>query len=295
MDATALIASVKRRARVPTAAATYSTADFLAVANEQMVEYVVPLILGVREDYWTKPYDVALVDGTLSYRIPYRALMGKLREVSVLDAQGNVNNLPRIQVNDLALSTFGFWLQGDEVYLASDASRTVTDLGTTLRMLYHLRPNTLVETTATTTVASFDTGARTITLAAAPTGYSSATAFDIIRAKTPYDSLAHDAMGSLSTLTITFSSALPADLAVGDYVCLPEQTPVPQMPVELHGLLAQKCAVVILESMQMLDKHAAAAKELARLESDARTVLTPRVDGESVRIFNRHSLYRTRF
>lgn len=292
---TELLASIKRRAGMPTAQATYSTSDLLAIANEQMLEYVVPLVLSAREDYWTRDHDVALADGTLAYRLPYRAVAGKLREVSILDAQSNVSNIPRINLPDVGNVTYGFWLQGDQVWLATDSSGNVTNLGTTLRLTYHLRPNQIIETTGAATVSSFNATARTITISTPPTGYSTATAFDIIRARTPFDSLAVDAEGSLSASTITFAGSLPADLAVGDYVTLTEQTPVPQIPVELHGLLAQKCAIKVLESKQMLDKLEAAAKELSRLERDALLVLSPRVDGECVRVFNRHSLYRQRW
>lgn len=291
---TELLASIKRRAGMPTAQATFTTADLIAIANEQMLEYVVPLVLGAREDYWVTNDDQALADGVLAYRIPYRAISSKLREVSVLDAQSGVHNLPRVSLSDLEHAHRGFWIEGDKVWLVSD-SLTVTDLGVTLRQTFNLRPNQLVETSGATTVASFDAAAKTITLASAPTGYSTATAFDIIRARSPFETLAYDAAGTLSTLTITFSGSLPTDLAVGDYVCLTEQSPVPQIPVELHGLLAQKCAVKIHESKQMLDKLGASVKELARLEQDARSVLTPRVDGEAQRVFNRSSLYRNRW
>jgi hypothetical protein len=291
---TELLASIKRRSGMPTAQATYSTADLLAIANEQMLEYVVPLVLGVREDYWTRNDDQALTDGQLAYRIPYRALMGKLREVSILDAESNVHNLPRLRLSDLEACTYGFWLEGDRVWLAGDSLK-VTDLGVTLRLTFHLRPNQMIETSGATTVASFSATNRTITLTSPPAAYTGKTSWDIIRGKTPFETLAYDAAGTLSGSTITFSASLPVDLAAGDYVCLTEQTPVPQIPVELHGLLAQKCALYILESKQMADKAAIAAKELGRLENDARTVLTPRVDGEALRIFNRNSLYRTRW
>jgi hypothetical protein len=292
---TELLASIKRRAGMPSAQATFQTADLLAIANEQMLEYVVPLVLGVREDYWTKDGDQTLVSGTTAYRIPSRALMAKLREVTILDAQGERHNLPRIALNALHETAFGFWLQGDQVQIRLTAGRNVTDLGETLRLTFTLRPNQIIETSAATTVASFNATAKTITLTSPPSAYTGNTSWDIIRARTPFDSLAYDAAGTLSGSTITFSDTLPADLAAGDFVTLTEQTPVPQIPVELHGLLAQKCAVKILESKQFLDKLAAAAKELGRLEHDARSVLTPRVDGESLRVFNRGSLYRVRF
>jgi len=291
---TELLASIKRRSGMPTAQATFATADLLAIANEQMLEYVVPLVLGVREDYWTKDYDVALADGTLSYRLPYRAIMGKLREVSLLDAQSNVRNLPRVNINDLQSSNFGFWLQGDQVWLAGD-STAVTNLGVSLRLTYHLRPNQIIETSGATTVASFSATNRTVTLTAPPAAYTGNTSWDIIRARTPFDTLSHDEAGTLSGSTITFAGSLPADLAAGDYVTLTEQTPVPQIPVELHGLLAQKCAIKVLEAKQMFDKLKAAGEELGRLERDARSVLSPRVDGEALRIVNRASLYRNRW
>lgn len=289
---TELLASIKRRASMPSAAATFSDAELLTMATEQLHEYVVPLVLNVREDYWTKTNDQALVDGTATYRLPYRAVMGKLREVTVLDADENPRNVPRLNVNDLDAAEWGFYLLGDQVTLVTRLADQETSLGETLRLHYHLRPSPLVATTASTTVASFNAGAKTVTLASAPTGYSTATSWDIIRAKPPFDSLTYDAGGTINSTTITFTNALPADLAAGDHVCLPEQSPVPQIPVELHGLLAQKTAIKVLEAKGMTDKLSTAREELVRLENDARQVLSPRVDGESLRVFNRRSLYR---
>lgn len=292
---TELLASIKRRAGMPTAQATFTTADLISIANEQMLEFVVPLVLKCREDYWVHNDDQALEDGVIAYRIPYRAISSKLREVSILDAQSQVHNLPRVNLNDLENARWGFWIEGDRIWLVCQSPSDVTNLGVTLRQTINLRPNALVETTAATTVLSFSPTNKTITLAAAPTGYSTATAFDIIRGKSPFETLAYDLPGSLSTTTITFTASLPEDLAAGDYVTLTEQTPVPQLPVELHGLLAQKCACAILASKNMSDKLGDAEKELARLAADAVGVLTPRVDGEALRIFNRDSLYRRRW
>lgn len=289
---TQLLASIKRRADVPTAQASYSTTEILSMADEETRSYVVPLVLKEREDYWVSPHDVALVDGTIAYRIPYRAVGGKLREVYLIDVNGNLIQFPRARISDLEDANWGFWTEGNVLNIVDDGTLSVTNLAVTLRMYVYLRPNALVATTAATTVSSFNATAKTITLASTPSGYAGQTTWDIVRAKPGFETLAFDAAGTLAASTITFTNALPDDLAVGDYVCLPEQTPVPQIPAELHDLLAQRVAVVMLSNKGMADKLVTAEKELARLQSAALALITPRVEGESVKFVQRRSLFR---
>lgn len=292
---TELLASVKRRAGVPLSQATFTSAEVLTLANEEMMGYMVPLVTSIREDFWVTHEDVALTEDTDTYRIPYRAVGGTLRELSIIDAAGFVRNIPRVDLSNEAEETFGFVVEGDRVRLLNDGAYSTWRLGVTLRFTIYLRPNQIVTTAEAGVVSSFSVGAKTITLTSAPAGFTGNTTWDIVRARSPFEMLTYDAAGALVTNTITFTHDLPDDLAAGDYVCLREQTPVPQLPVELHPLLAQKVAVRILESMQMSEALDKAREELGKLEKDARDVIKPRVVGQATAVVNRVSPYRARF
>jgi hypothetical protein len=293
---TDLLASVRRRTGMPAAAGLFSDAEILTCIDEETRSYVVPFVLAEREDYWTANYDVTLVDGTTSYRLPYRAVGGKLRDVYVVDANGNAASIPRITRNDLTDARYGFYFAGNSLTLVNSGQTDVTRLGVTLRMAYYLRPNALVATTSAAVVTALDTAARTMTFSACAT-LASATSFDVIRAKPGFETLGFDLAGSINggNTVVTLTGALPTGLEVGDYVCLPQQTPVAQVPAELHDLLAQRVAVQILKAKNLSDKAGVAESELKTLGALALKMIAPRVEGESQQIINRRGLYRVRF
>lgn len=284
----ALLASIRRRARLPIASALGAQdSDLLAMCDEETDHYIVPLVLQKREDYWLTTEDIAVAPGA-SYRIPYRAIGARLREVSFLDSQSQITDPPRIPIDDLEGRDYGFYLQGSEFVFANPLDSS--SLPVSVRFWYYLRPNRLVLAAAAATIASLDRAARTVTLASVPSGYAGRTSFDLLRARPSFDTLAWDATGTLSGSTVTFASDLPADLAVGDYVCLPEQTPVPQMPPELHPLLAQRVACKWLEVNDPQGYETAAA-ELQRMEGTLAVLIGSRVEGEPQGIVRSNALW----
>ena len=71
MDTTELLASIKRRANIPDNQNTYTNADLLAMANEELIAHVVPFFMGLHEDHLLFEEDVALVASQSDYKIPY--------------------------------------------------------------------------------------------------------------------------------------------------------------------------------------------------------------------------------
>ncbi|HET9597852.1 MAG TPA: hypothetical protein VFP65_19850 [Anaeromyxobacteraceae bacterium] len=295
MDSTALIASVKRRASIPTTQATLSTTDLLGIADEETLGYVMPILRDAREDYGIAAYEVPIQDGVLVYRLPPRALAGVLRELMAIRLDGTAFNLPRIAYGQISYSSGpGFTTDGNTIVLVTDQPGNVTTLGTTLRMTYYQRPSSLVVTSAVGTVSSFNTGTNAVTLSAAPPGtFTTAVKYDLVRAGSPFETLATDLVATTVVgSTLTFTSALPSDLGVGDYVTLAGQTAVPQVPVELHPLLCQSVAVKILHGMCDYDAVDKQTAELMRMEGSIRKLLTGRVEEEPMRVVSRSNPFR---
>jgi hypothetical protein len=288
-----LLASIKRRAGIPAAQATYTNAEVLTIANEAMLEYVVPLVEEVREDFWLQHHDEPLLDGVLAYPIPSRAIGAKLREVFLIDNENRPINLPRLSPADLVEPVFGFQLDGSRVSLVVD-NENVTQLAPTLRLSFFLRPSALVETTAAATISALDTVANTVTLTSVPAGWASGD-YDLISQGSPFETLTWDAEATLSGSVLTFVPDLPANLTVGDWVARPQESPVPQIPVEIHGLLAQEAACRILSDKGMGEKLTAKIAERDRMAARVQALLTPRVAGEALRVVNRRSLHRLRW
>lgn len=99
--------------------------------------------------------------------------------------------------------------------------------------------------------------------------------------------------GAISANSITFAeSDISPDFVVGDYVCLQYQCIIPQIPTDLHTLLAERTCARILESMGDQVGLASANKKIGDLEARQSVILDSRVDGSPTKIFNRHSLLR---
>jgi hypothetical protein len=279
--ADALVAEIKRRARVPVSQATYTDAELLAMVDEQVREYLAPLMISVAEDYLTANYDVVVTAGVSTYRPPSRCM--KLREVAFVKDAGTDNetiiDVPRLRIEQLEHERWGFYFSGNSVVLKD------VDPGITLRMTYYLRPNRLVLAENVAVVQSVEVATGVVYVYQMPDGIEGGTAFDIIRAAAPFDTLRQAAAGTVNAgaLTVTFApSALPAGLATGDFVCLPEQTPVPQIAPDLFSLLAQSVTVAVLDEQgdEVAFQRAAARKE--QLEASARILLSSRVEGEPI-------------
>ena len=288
-----LIAPAKLYAAIPTAQATFQTADFLRIANEELLTYVVPLITSQREDFFIAHYDVTLQNNVTEYRIPPRAIGTALRSVWVIDSQSQLVRFPRISREDLEGANRGFYIDANVLSLVVDDPAQVTTIGPTMRMTYHQRPGTLVATSAVGTIATVTPATNTVTITAAPGTFNSSATYDLIRGRPGFEPLAIDRSCTVAGTTLTFSSALPSELQAGDVVSLAGESNIPQIPPEMHPLLSRRVALRCLEAMGDGENLQACASILARMESDAVKLITPRVAGNVERIVNRSSLFRS--
>lgn len=290
---TALLASIKRRGMLPSTSDTLSTSDFLAFATEEMRSYCLPLLVSLDEEYGVSTYTVAISSGTASYLIPARASGDSARVVEISNGGSSYAPLTRISpIDQNAYSLTGgvqaFFFNDDFVTLVPSPTAS-----STLRIKYIRRPNALVQATtgssgAIAVVSAINTGTKTITTTATvPSTYSTSVQFDLIRCKPGFPTLALDqTVTTCSGTTIIFQDTLPTDLAVGDYVCRAGESPVPQIPVELHPLLAQRTKFACLEALGD-QKAGVALQSCERMKKDVLPLLTPRSKGNSRPIVNR--------
>jgi hypothetical protein len=302
-DTTALVASVKRRASVPTTQATISVQDFLDLANEELQSYVVPLLLEAKSEYLVTETDYSIDGSSLpamlpmdlsggvvgSVRIPTRAIGGKLREVQFVDARGLFTSIPQITVDQLQVVDFGFYVKGNVGYIWSKG-KPLSANWRTIRLSHYQRPSDLVYPAAAGVITGM--AGTSVTLASVPTGFTSSVYYDLVRAQPGFETLSVGKGATVAGSTLTFAS-LPPDLTIGDYVCLAGQSPVPQIPAELHPLLAQAITVKVLQAIGDDGGMQAAMGLLARLERDARNLIAQRIDGEPLHVVAHTSLFRS--
>ena len=303
-----LIRSIKRRAMIPSDQDTFTDEDFLEMLNEEIQYFGVPHLLRTHEEYLLVSQDFAL-DGRNKYDIPYRALGNKLREVSyVTNVSGltgqpsteQVFELSRISVDDLpdynnySTSRYAqaFYVENNKIALLGELPIT----NAVLRMHFYLRPNTFVLEDRAGLIQSIDTVNGVITLQEFPDAFASSPDMDFVKHQSPNIILAFDATPTAvdaNTRTVTFNPTdLPSDLQVGDYLNVAQETVVPQLPVELHAILAQRVAVAALEALGDTEGLTSAMRRLEMMEKSSNDIIDNRVEGAPEKITNRHGTLR---
>lgn len=76
---------------------------------------------------------------------------------------------------------------------------------------------------------------------------------------------------------------------VGQYITKAEESIVPNVPTELHPILAQRVAVACLEAMGDEQNKQSAERKLQQMEQNANSIIDNRVEGAPIKIKNRHS------
>lgn len=413
-----LVNTSLRRAMIPSDNPTFTTSDIRDIMNEEFGSYMLPMVIRTHEEYSVIDEDIPLSSSTSKYRIPYRAVGSKLRDVQFLDTGGGYYEATRLTIEDRPDSQHGYssssfiqyYIQDDSVVLMNTQSSNGC-----VRMSYYLRPNELVadnragvvtaisnefgditissyadlisgtvdtftiagtvfsaqsgaaslgdatfqattdnDTTAVSLSAqinghatvselvtasivdnvvtiiadasSYDmpslvysdndsnSGAsvsvtkQTFTVSSYPSHFSTTTVYDFVQANSPNKILGFD-RNVLSTdssaLTITFDVTelttpspirITPDrltLSIGDHIMKKEESIIPQLPAELHPLLAQRTAIKMLEALGDTEGMKNAQGELDRMEYNVQTLIDNRAEGSPQKVRNNNSLLRS--
>ena len=304
-----LVNTTLRRAMIPKDQSTFTTCDIIDIMNEELGIHVVPMVLRAHEEYYVIDEDQPLTNCDTRYKIPYRAVGNKLRDVQFVDSSGSSFEMTRVSLEDRpeyqsSYSTSqsrAFYLQSDDIVLMQKQNSTGS-----IRSSYYLRPNELVKDNRAGIITSICVGAcETIfTVAKFPSHFSSTTDFDFIQGKSPNKIIGFDrAVGVLNSAakTLTFSNSdlnaidtagsvdVKLKFAVGDHILKAQETIIPQLPAELQPILSQRTAVKILEALGDTEGMRNAQTELDRMEYNAMTLIDNRVEGAPQKVRSRHS------
>lgn len=284
-----LIDAIKLKGMIPTHQSTITTDNFITFINEEMDLGVLPHILTFHENNLTRSKTVAVTSGETRYAIPSRAVGNKLKDVYLLDSSGNLKELTRVSDGDLAdfnSATEGypgaFYLEGDSIVLLFTPNTTDS-----IKFIYHCRPNRLVKEERASYITNITGGA--ITLSSMPTAFTTSLQYDFIKSTSPHSCLAIDLTPTtILGNVITFSASdIPTTLKVGDYVNIAEETIIPQVPPELHGLLAQRVVARCLEALGDQAGLQAANAKIGELEVKTGALIDNRVENAPQKVKNR--------
>lgn len=297
LDSTALIKTVRRRAMIPNDSSTFTDDDIIEILNEEIDVGLLSTILALNEEHLVVHEDQTVSSGTSEYKIPYRSIGNKLRDVALLDSSNNIYEMSRISLEELSdyrsyrsyQDSDIFYVKNNQVVLVDTTTRAFEKI----RMYFYLRPNKLVKTSDVGVISNIDTDTGVVTVSNFPSDFSTLEAMDFVSKRSPSKILAYDIVPSSSsqvTKTITFTASdLPSDLSVGDYLCKAEETPVPNIPTELHPVLAQRCAVYVLESLGDTEGLKNAMARLQQMETATQQLIDDRVEGSPQKINPRHT------
>lgn len=272
-DTTRLIAQVNLKGSLPEG--RFTDQEILDIAYDCLLSEIVPAVLMCREEFYVTHQDVTIVANQDAYPVPARALNGVLREIKLVDGT-NIKNLTRKSIEDISSVTSGtpesFYLQNNSIYLHPTPTEAKT-----LRVYCFIRPSKLVPVSECAAITNINSKSVSVTI---PSTWTASNTFDLVKSKGGNEILAMDQTVTVcSGSVITFNDDLPSNLAVGDYVCLSEESCFPFMPTEGQIALIQQVVATCLESIG--DPAAAAAAQKAQfLLEKFQSVLKLRVQGE---------------
>ena len=292
MTSEQLIASIKRRATIPDSQALITDEELLDFANEEMMLNLGPLVVSKHEDYYLTSEDTTLQTGVYAYPIPYRALGTKLRELAFYDNDSQrYSPLYRKSIDEITEDSHRgtssgsnrFYIMNENVVLD-----TIDDTGhDALTFFYNMRPNTLVLEERVAKITGIDRVTGVVTVNAVPEVMIEGSLLDFIKLKAPHRILNYDITPTLidsANSQITFVvTDIPSELAIGDHICLQNETNLVNAPSELHVMLAQMVATRFHESQGNTEDLQIANDKLAKMEKSTEYLIDNRVTGSPIK------------
>ena len=163
-----LVTTALRRAMIPSDQSTFTCCDIIDIMNEEMGIHILPMILRAHEEYYVIDEDQPLSACTIRYKIPYRAVGNKLRDVQFIDNAGTQYEMTRVSLEDRPEyqgnytnnQFLTFYLQNDDIVLMQNQISNGS-----IRSSYYLRPNDLVKDARGAKVTAVGNEAGVVTIA----------------------------------------------------------------------------------------------------------------------------------
>jgi hypothetical protein len=280
---------------VPISQQTFTDADLIAFANEEMGITLVPQIQQIREDLFLNSKIIPIVTGVTKYVLPERAIGNAIKSVVIGSDPNTKHEIPRID----SVRSFGGPIDGesDSFYLEDNyvVINPTPNSAEDLEIWYYSRPNELVPTSECAKITSIASagGSTTYTVDTNLTGsLSVGDKIDILSDVSPFILWGTDV--EVTDVTSTTIEVDTADITneadvekpqVNDYICLSKTSNIPMVPQEFHPILAQLVACRTLEALGDLNKLQAALAKLNTMMENAKTLIANRVE-TSTQYFN---------
>lgn len=301
-----MIASVRNRTMTPDDTSIFTDQDILDILNEEMDVEVLEKLLTLHEEHLTVHIDIPRRSDGI-YDIPYRAIGNKLRDVSLINGTDVVYELSQISLGELPDYSYSLDSTNylDKFYVESNKLKMINPTRSydSIRMYFYIRPNVLtkVENAAKITDWSIDENEQTITFNLESKGKNfsidTEIEYDFIGYRTPNKIKGFDIkptevnIGSNPYITFNLPDIEPflGDISKKDYISIAEETPVPNIPTEMHPIMAQAAAIHILESLGDTEALGNAQRRMDKMTNSVRTLIDDRVELAPKKIKPRHT------
>lgn len=275
-DTSTLVSNVQLVGHIPLSNATFTASEIITLGNRELQTSLIAQILSVREGYYLKYVDHDPNESG-QYPIPSQAIGGALEAIQLV-IEPSVIPVNRLEQSEQfstqspTSTSYGYFIKGNTIQILPAPTAGV------VRLWFLRRPNAMTTTSAAGLITAIS-GA-TLTLSSLPSTFAVDTAVNLCQAQPTFDVLGERTITGISGLDVTLDEAVD-DLTDGDYLCLANQTPIPQIPVEFRPLLEQRIVVKIYELQGYLDKMKAAGNTLAQMEKDLFSLIAPRVHSQT--------------
>jgi hypothetical protein len=297
-----LLDGVKRRIIMPVNG--LDDTDVLAFANQVISNELTNLIKSVNQEFFVRRYDITLLQNTLEYDIPYRAIGRALREIKIKYSDNSYLNLPQIRLEQAFMwqsypTGVGYYFAGDRIALIP-GTQLAYSLPATMAVWYYLAPSKLLTqydlngNLQYSTVASI--AGDSVVVDALPAAYATGSLIDFVQHRAGCEILELDVpIASVSgPNTINFApSSVPSRLVPGDFIAPAEYSPVVNMlPDQSYSLLETLTSRLVAQSMADYEGMAALEEDAKKYWGYLEEIVTPRMDGEPTILLNPYNISR---
>jgi hypothetical protein len=283
MNSSELVSYVRELGSLPEG--RFSDSEILGFANQETLT-IVKDIISANQDYLVEAQSFGL---SASFRVPPRALGGKVRDIVVqmqvggATTPGQYVNIPRVDLSDRYANPIGYYYNGNRVVMWN-VINAIGQGASQVLVSYYARPGRLVPTGSALLVTSI-TGTDVTGTGADPRTFSKS---DLIKGSPGFETIyvgqtqAQLSGASATTFVVNPTAEMNisgSTIEVGDWLSAADTSPVIQLPQEFHQVLAQRTIVKCLESIGDNEGFSRAQAKAGEMQEAALKLISERDDG----------------
>lgn len=303
-----VLSDAKRSEFFPSTQNTLQDTDLIAFGNDALRMKILPFVKRTQQHFYATHGLITPKNNLAHYAIPERAVANTLENVWWVPDYVNQPNVryPVIMVQKANVTSWTtatgrpleFYLEGDEIWLVPQPSGLSGNERIYCDFLE--RPNWLVPTASCAKITGISTvaGVTTFTVNTDLTGsLSVGSKADFLCTTSPFRLWAKDVV--ITAITATTIAVTATDVQdetgttepqVGDYICLAQQSCIPQMPQEFRPVLAELICYRALKALGAAAKLQACAEYIKDMIDGGTALIETRVEDQVEVVFDRNGL-----